>query len=72
MSGRCDSVQRANATHSQQYLITDGKGDLIIDTETSAQQPVLNYLPGQLVSVGGSLVLTGTTPTPGSVGHTAR
>jgi len=45
---------------------------LIIDTETSAQQPFLNYLPGQLVSVGGSLVLTGTTPTPGSVGHTAR
>jgi plastocyanin len=62
----------ANATQNEQYLITDGKGDLIIDTETSAQQPFLNYVPGQLVSVGGSLVLTGTTPTPGSNGHTAR
>ena len=59
-------------TESQQYLITDGKGDLIIDTQTSAQQRFLDYLPGQLVALGGPLVLTGTTATPGSVFHTAR
>ena len=72
MSGRCDSVQHDDGTESQQYLITDGKGDLIIDTQTSAQQRFLDYMPGQLVALGGPLVLTGTTATPGSVFHTAR
>jgi len=60
------------ATQNLQYLITDGKGDLIIDTQTNVQQPSLNYLPGQLLWAGGPLVLTGTTPVAGSVGHQVR
>ena len=58
-------------TANLQYLITDGKGDLIIDTETNVQQVFINYLPGQLLSVGGPVVLTGTTAA-GAAGHTVR
>src|SRR5262245_63139852 len=43
----------AAGTQNLQYLITDAKGDLIIDTETNLQQPFINYLPGQMLSVGG-------------------
>jgi plastocyanin len=59
------------ATQNLQYVITDGNGDLIIDTETNVQQPFINYLPGQLLSVGGPVVLTGTSAT-GAAGHTVR
>lgn len=58
-------------TQNLQYLIRDGKGDLIIDTETNLQQPFINYLPGQLVSAGGPVVLTGTSAA-GAAGHTVR
>src|SRR5262245_14813013 len=61
----------ANGTQNLRYLITDGKGDLIIDTETNVQQPFINYLPGQLVSAGGPVVLTGTSA-KGAAGHTVR
>lgn len=61
----------ANATQNQQYLITDGKGDLIIDTQTNVQQPFINYLPGQLLLAGGPVVLTGTSAA-GAAGHTVR
>jgi len=59
-------------TQNLQYLITDGKGDLIIDTETNVQQPFITYLPGQLLSAGGPAVLTGTSPTGTPPGHTVR
>jgi plastocyanin len=59
------------ATQNLQYFIRDGKGDLIIDTETNVQQPFINHLPGQLLSAGGPVVLTGTSPT-GTAGHTVR
>ena len=58
-------------TQNKQYEITDGKGDLIIDTETNLEQPFINYLPGQLVSAGGPVVLTGTSAA-GAAGHTVR
>jgi plastocyanin len=58
------------ATQNLQYLITDGKGNLIIDTQTQVEQPFLNYLPGQLVSAAG-IVLAGTTAT-GGAGHQIR
>jgi plastocyanin len=61
----------AAGTQNLRYFITDGKGDLIVDTETNVQQPFINYLPGQLVSAGGPVVLTGTTAT-GAAGHTVR
>jgi plastocyanin len=59
------------ATQNLRYIITDGKGDLIIDTETNVEQPFINYLPGQLASVGGPVVLTGTSAA-GAAGHTVR
>lgn len=61
----------ALATQNLEYLITDGKGDLIIDTDTNLEQPFINHLPGQLLSVGGPVVLTGTTA-GGAAGHTVR
>src|SRR5215510_7787246 len=61
----------AAGTQNLQYLITDGNGNLIIDTETNTQQPFINYLPGQLVSAGGPVVLTGTS-SAGAAGHTVR
>ena len=61
----------ANGTQNLRYLITDGKGDLIIDTETNVEQPFITYLPGQLESAGGPLVLTGSTAA-GAAGQTVR
>jgi plastocyanin len=61
----------AAGTQNLQYLITDGNGDLIIDTESNVQQPFINYLPGQLLSAGGPVVLTGTSAA-GAAGHTVR
>ena len=58
------------ATQNLQYLITDAKGDLIIDTQTNVEQPFLNYLPGQMLSAAG-IVLSGTTAA-GSAGHQIR
>ena len=43
------------------YFITDGKGDLVIATETNVQQPYINYQPGLLLLAGGPQVLAGTT-----------
>jgi hypothetical protein len=51
------------ATANLQYLITDGKGDLIIDTETNVTRPFISYQPGLLLSVGGPAVLT-SSPIP--------
>ena len=61
----------AAGTQNLQYLITDGKGDLIIDTQTNLEQLFINYLPGQLLMAGGPMVLTGTTAL-GVVGHQVR
>lgn len=58
----------STATSTLQYLITDGKGDLIIDTGTNVQQPFINYQPGLMLSAGGPLVLTGTSTT-NPLGH---
>ena len=69
--GGVDVCNAAALTQNRQYLITDGKGDLIIDTETNVQQPFINFLPGQLLSVGGPVVLTGTSAA-GAAGHTVR
>jgi hypothetical protein len=62
----------AAGTQNVRYLITAGKGDLIIDSETNVQQPFITYLPGQLLSVGGPAVLTGTVPAGTPPGHTVR
>src|SRR5262245_58833483 len=70
--GGVTACNGAAGTQNRQYIITDGKGDLVIDTQTNLEQPFIDYQPGQLVSAGGPVVLTGTTPTPGSVGHTVR
>ena len=58
-------------TANLQYLITDGKGDLIIDTETNVQQPFLSYQPGLLLLAGGPAVLTGSPAPPATAppGH---
>ena len=69
--GGADVCNPAAGTQNLRYQITDGKGDLIIDTETNVQQPFINYLPGQLLSAGGPVVLTGTTAA-GAAGHTVR
>ena len=61
----------AAATQNLEYLITDGKGELIIDTDSNLEQPFIDHLPGQLLSAGGPVVLAGTTPA-GGVGHTVR
>jgi plastocyanin len=61
----------AAGTQNLQYLITDGSGTLIVDTESNVQQPFINYLPGQLFSAGGPVVLTGTSAA-GAAGHTVR
>ena len=61
----------AAATQNLEYLITDGKGDLIIDTDSNLEQPFIDHLPGQLLSAGGPVVLAGPTPA-GGVGHTVR
>jgi plastocyanin len=50
-------------TARQQYLITDGKGNLIIDTGVFPAQPVVNHTPGQLLSAGEGQLLTGSTAT---------
>lgn len=60
----------AVATQNLRYAITDGKGNLIIDTQTNVEQPFLNYLPGQMLSAAG-LVLSGTTAA-GAPGHQIR
>jgi plastocyanin len=59
-------------TQNLQYRITDGKGNLIMDSETNVEQPFLNHVPGQLLSAGGPIILTGTTPVAGSAGHEVR
>ena len=68
--GGVDVCNVAANTQNLRYLITDGKGDLVVDTETNLQQPFINYLPGQLLSVAG-VVLTGTSAA-GAPGHTVR
>ena len=50
-------------TAQQQYLITDGKGRLIIDTGVFPAQRVIDHTPGQLISAGKGMLLTGSTPT---------
>jgi hypothetical protein len=69
--GGIDVCNGVRFTQNLQYLVTDGKGDLIIDTETNVEQPFINHQPGQLLSVGGPVVLTGTSAT-GGAGHTVR
>ena len=56
----------AAGTANLQYLITDGKGDLIIDTQTNVQQPFISYQPGLLFSAGGPATLT-SSPVPPAV-----
>lgn len=50
-------------TARRQYLITDGKGRLIIDTGVFPAQAVIDHMPGQLLSAGEGALLTGSTPT---------
>jgi plastocyanin len=50
-------------TAQRQYLITDGKGTLVIDTGVFPDQRVVDHLPGQLLSAGTGILLTGSTPT---------
>jgi plastocyanin len=50
-------------TAQRQYLITDGKGTLIIDTGVFPDQRVVDHTPGQLLSAGTGVLLTGSTPT---------
>jgi plastocyanin len=50
-------------TGTAQYLVTDGNGDVVIDTGTNPPENRVNYLPGQLFAVGAGIFLTGSTPT---------
>ena len=50
-------------TARQQYLITDGKGRLIVDTGVFPAQAVIDHAPGQLLSAGEGQLLTGSTET---------
>jgi plastocyanin len=45
------------------YTITDGNGDIIMETGTNPPLNRINSLPGQLFSVGAGVLLTGSTPT---------
>jgi plastocyanin len=50
-------------TARQQYLITDGSGNLVVDTGVFPQQQVVNHIPGQLLSAGEGQLLVGSTQT---------
>ena len=50
-------------TAQRQYLITDGSGQLVIDTGTFPAQRLVDSTPGQLFSAGPGVLLTGSTPT---------
>ena len=50
-------------TARRQYLVTDGNGNLIVDTGVFPAQPVLNHTPGQLLSAGEGQLLIGSTET---------
>jgi plastocyanin len=50
-------------TANLQYLITDGKGDLIIDTGANPPENRVNFAPGRLLSSGIGVFLTGSTAT---------
>ena len=49
-------------TARRQYLITDSEGRLIIDTGVFARK-VIDHTPGQLLSAGEGVLLTGSTQT---------
>ena len=50
------------ATANLRYVITDAKGDVIIDTQTNVEQPFISHQHDLMLSVGGPAVLTGTVP----------
>ena len=51
----------ANQSAQRQYLITDGDGNLVIDTGVFPAQSRINSAPGELFSAGGGVFLTGST-----------
>jgi plastocyanin len=51
------------ATGTLQYLVTDGKGDLIIDTGTRPPENSINFAQGQLWSAGAGMFLIGSSTT---------
>jgi plastocyanin len=61
--GGPDVCNTTTQTAQRQYLITDGKGALVIDTGVFPAQRVLDHMPGQLLSAGTGALLTGSTPT---------
>lgn len=52
----------AAGTANSRYLITDGKGDLIIDTDTNPPQNRVNDGTTTLLGAGAGAFLTGSTP----------
>ena len=59
--GGPDLCNVASQTAQRQYLITDGDGNLVIDTGVFPAQSRINSAPGELFSAGGGLFLTGST-----------
>jgi len=47
------------------YTVTDGNGDVVMETGTNPPTNRINWLPGQLFSAGEGVFLTGSTPTRG-------
>jgi plastocyanin len=52
---------QAAGTQSLRYLITDGDGNLVIDTGINPPEGRVNYAPGQLMSAGAGQFLVGST-----------
>ena len=50
-------------TANLRYLITDGDGNLVIDTSTNPPENRVNYAPGQYSSAGAGAFLVGSTTT---------
>jgi hypothetical protein len=54
----------ARAAGRDRYLITDGDGRTVIDTDTNPPERFINYAPGQLMSAGTGVFLIGSGFTP--------
>jgi hypothetical protein len=50
------------ATANIRYVITDGKGDLVIDSDVNPPENRVNYQPHRLMAAGAGSFLTGANP----------
>jgi hypothetical protein len=62
-----EHVCRSNPLHaSAEYLVTDGKGDVVLhvspDATNAFPQNLVTFTPGRLMSAGGAVALNGNAP----------